>query len=515
MKKKLLIFIASYNVQDMINNVLDGIEDSVWFNEEYQSEVLIIDNQSTDNTFNLAERYKQDNPSKPITVLCNPKKLGCGGSQKLGYHYAIIKGFDVVVYLDGDGQCVSESISTLIKPVLDDKVDAVFGSKMIDSKDTLIGGMPFHKWVSNKILAFSHNRILGTTLSEFQNRYRVFSVKALKRIPFRYNSDCFIFNTEIIIQFFNTSMKIKEMSIAESYGSAKSPVNSFKYVPKSLLVCILSRMQKYNLFYHPKFDYASSSLSDNSYYCAKFGYPSSHQYAFDNINQYSTIIDVGCGPGFMAAKLAEKRSKVISIDKLIQEKVRKWSWICIERDIENHRFEDEYGQIDSILLLDIIEHLKSPESALSRIRKSYSKYCPKVIITTGNLGFLTLRLGLLFDKFNYGKKGILDLDHSRLFTFTTLKKLLVDQGYEILEVKGLPAPFPLAVDKKRLAQFCIILNILLIKLSKRLFAYQIAIIARPNPTVKNLLDNAYLGRRCKLNMGPIINEKSCPAQKLI
>ena len=49
---------------------------------------------------------------------------------------------------------------------------------------------------------------------------------------------------------------------------------------------------------------------------------------------------------------------------------------------------------------------------------------------------------LLFGSFNYGKKGILDKTHTRLFTFSSFKKL-VGYNFEILETKGIPAPFPL------------------------------------------------------------------------
>ena len=65
------------------------------------------------------------------------------------------------------------------------------------------------------------------------------------------------------------------------------------------------------------------------------------------------------------------------------------------------------------------------------------------IISTGNVAFLIARIMLLLGQFNYGK-GILDITHTRLFTFGTLRRLFEQAGFEVTEVRGLPAPFPLA-----------------------------------------------------------------------
>ena len=51
---------------------------------------------------------------------------------------------------------------------------------------------------------------------------------------------------------------------------------------------------------------------------------------------------------------------------------------------------------------------------------------------------------LLVGQFNYGKAGILDRTHTRLFTFRSLRYLLRDAGFRIKRVRGIPAPFPLA-----------------------------------------------------------------------
>src|SRR5437868_10558095 len=111
----------------------------------------------------------------------------------------------------------------------------------------------------------------------------------------------------------------------------------------------------------------------------------------------------------------------------------------------------------------------------------------EVIITTTNIGFFVTRLILFFGQFNYGRKGILDATHTRLFTFRSLKALLDQSGYNILEVRGIPAPFAKAIGHNSVSCFFMRLNQTLVRLSKGLFSYQIFVRAVAKPTVHNLL----------------------------
>ncbi len=78
--------------------------------------------------------------------------------------------------------------------------------------------------------------------------------------------------------------------------------------------------------------------------------------------------------------------------------------------------------------LEGVEHLASPEDLLRGIRHRYCEHAPEVVITTGNVAFLPVRLALLCGQFNYGKRGILDLTHCRLFTFSSFGVVLLLGG---------------------------------------------------------------------------------------
>jgi hypothetical protein len=193
----------------------------------------------------------------------------------------------------------------------------------------------------------------------------------------------------------------------------------------------------------------------------------------------------------MAEILSQKQVNLISIDKFIHPKTVQFSAKTIEADIEHYDFDDEMGQVDTVLLLDIIEHLTQPEALLDKLRQRYAQDNARLIITTANISFFVVRFGLLLGQFNYGKRGILDIDHKRLFTFASLRRALRNSGYEIVEERGIPAPYPLAIGDNLISRFLLTVNHFLMIFSKGLFAYQIAIVARPLPTLEHLLTNAY------------------------
>jgi glycosyltransferase involved in cell wall biosynthesis len=485
-KQKVLIFVVSYNAEKFIASVLDRIPTDAWDNERFSLEVLIIDDESPDKTYYRAVDYQQTHPNRAITVLRNPKNQGYGGNQKLGYHYAIQNGFDIVVLLHGDGQYAPEYIPKMVQPILDNEADVVFGSRMINKSDALRGGMPLYKWVGNQILTFFQNRMLKTKLAEFHSGYRAYRVQSLSSVPFQFNSNYFDFDTDIIIQMLDTGKRIVEIPIPTYYGDEISRVNGIRYGFLILMTSFRSRLIPFGIFYDPKFDY----VADGSQYTPKIGFSSSHQFAFDRIERQSAVLDIGCGPGFMAEMLSQKTVKLVSMDKYIHPKTVQFSAKTIEADVEHHDFKEDVGKIDTILLLDIIEHLAQPEDLLNRLRRRYAQDNPKLIITTANISFFVVRFGLLAGQFNYGKRGILDIDHKRLFTFGSLRRALRNSGYEIVEEQGIPAPYPLAIGDNPISRFLLAVNRVLMVFSKGMFAYQIALVARPLPTLEHLLDNA-------------------------
>lgn len=252
--QKLLVFIVAYNARDHITNVLDRIPDTIWNKSLCNSDVLIIDDCSKDDTTEVARAYAQAT-GRAIAIRRNETNQGYGGNQKLGYQYAIDSGYDLVVLLHGDGQYDPALILTLAEPVLKNEADVVIGSRMMNKKDALKGGMPKYKFIGNIVLTTMQNWILGVRLSEFHSGYRVYSTKALKAVPFHKNANYFDFDTDILIQMIDTKQRFKEIGIPTFYGDEICHVNGLKYAAKIMLATLFSRMQRLGLCRFEKFDY--------------------------------------------------------------------------------------------------------------------------------------------------------------------------------------------------------------------------------------------------------------------
>ena len=138
-------------------------------------------------------------------------------------------------------------------------------------------------------------------------------------------------------------------------------------------------------------------------------------------------------------------------------------------------------------MLDVIEHLNDPEAFLEYIRSKVDVRGSEIIITTANIGFISIRAGLLLGQFNYGKVGILDRTHTRLFTFRSMRESLMQSGYEIVSMKGIPAPFPKAIGLNPLSRCLTKINEAAIRICPGLFSYQMLICAKIKPPLSALV----------------------------
>ena len=255
MSKKLLIFIPAYNNEKHIEQVIKLIP----FDEIQQKinycEVFISNDKSGDITSKIVENYQKINPTKNIKLITQTKNLGYGGNQKFAYNYAIKNNFDIVIMVHGDSQYSPLLIPKIISPIILENFDCVLGSRMINKKSALKGNMPLYKFFGNIGLTFVQNILLGQKLSEYHTGLRAYRIEALKLIPFNYNNNGFLFDTDILIQIIDNKMSIDEISIPTHYGTEYCNVNVIKYGLEVLFTTIFSRLQKLKLINLKKFDY--------------------------------------------------------------------------------------------------------------------------------------------------------------------------------------------------------------------------------------------------------------------
>ncbi|NBT48509.1 MAG: glycosyltransferase [Actinobacteria bacterium] len=482
---KTLVLIVAYEAEKHITSVLDRIP---WTQMPGEGQVLVMDDASSDQTSELAAAWHGPKGAWTVQVLKNPKNLGYGGNQKIGYSYAIQNGFDQVVLLHGDGQYAPELLPEMIRPLATGSASVVFGSRMLLKRSALNGGMPLYKWVANQIVTLIENKILGTTLSEFHTGYRAYRCDILRRIPFELNTNGFHFDTEIIIQISRINEKIAEIPIPTFYGNEICRVNGWKYCWGCVRSCLEAWCTDAGIFYARRFDVSSSPAGR---YVSKMHLPgSSHSVAMKHVPPKSKVLDLGGGNGWVGeALVATKNCQVTILDEHITCPPK------IGLTLQNYDLNrplPPLSRADVVMLLDVLEHLdrRRQRELLGEIRTTFPSL-PLLIASVPNTSFLPLRLVFLFTgRLNYGRRGILDETHRFLFSRHSLKELMSDSMFSIESLHGLPPPIGLLRLPSWIGRILEEVFQILAGLLPGLFAYQWFCLARPTPTAESLLAEA-------------------------
>ncbi|MGH8047672.1 MAG: glycosyltransferase [Chthoniobacterales bacterium] len=496
---RVAVFIVSYHAERHIEKVLERIPPQV---AESLAEVFIIDDSSKDATVSRASTARWDGKHAPLKVYRTPYNQGYGGNQRLGYLYAISQKFDIVVLLHGDGQYAPEYLPEILAEYSrDGGADAVYGSRFMSKTGALKGGMPLYKFVGNRILTWLQNRIIGSSLSELHSGYRSYRTAALAKVPFESNSLDFDFDSDIIIQFTAAGLKIREVPIPTFYGDEICRVNGIKYAAACIKSACQYRLMQLEIFYNPKFDIPNRARK----YTIKQSPTSVHAYIRNvPVQAGSAMLDLGGGDGSaVSLHHAENGVKVTVMDQFISvgDEVGERAATHLNlRQVEGNIDGDWPAKLGdrkfkTVLVLDVLEHLTRPEHAAKQI---FSVMEPggKLYASTGNIAYFVIRFIHMIGHFNYGRRGILDLTHTRLFTVSSFRRLLKNAGFKIDSLRCFGPPVAdLSGSEGGLLPIIDRTSAWLAQFWKGVFGYQILIEATRPDSVETLMSRTFVDKR--------------------
>ncbi len=237
-KKKIVIVLPAYNAASTLLATYNEIPFDI------VDEVLLVDDNSTDNTIEVAKQLGIKH------IIKHENNLGYGGNQKSCYNKALELDADIIIMLHPDYQYTPKLIHSMSYLIANDVYQVVIGSRIL-GKGALKGGMPVYKYVANRFLTFFQNILMNQKLSEFHTGYRAYSKQVLTKIKYNRNSDDFVFDNQFLAQIFYKGFEIAEITCPTKYFEDASSINfsrSVKYglgVMKTSLQYFFSKTKIY------------------------------------------------------------------------------------------------------------------------------------------------------------------------------------------------------------------------------------------------------------------------------
>jgi glycosyltransferase involved in cell wall biosynthesis len=234
--KKVVVVLPAYNAEKTLRKTYEEIPLDV------VDTVLLVDDASTDGTVELANELG-------IEYIEHRENLGYGGNQKTCYTAALEHGADIVAMLHPDYQYSPKLLGAMAHLLNSAEYDVVLGSRILGGR-AIKGGMPRHKYVSNRFLTLIQNILLGAKLSEYHTGYRAYTRDVLETIPWKDNSNDFLFDNQMLSQIIYYGFTVGEITCPAKYFPEASSIGLFKsteYGIGCLITAVQFRLNKLGL----------------------------------------------------------------------------------------------------------------------------------------------------------------------------------------------------------------------------------------------------------------------------
>jgi glycosyltransferase involved in cell wall biosynthesis len=222
---KTIVIVPAYNEAPVIAIVLEGLKRELLKIGDF--EIVVVDDGSTDRTFEIAKR-------SGATTLKHPINRGLGGTLGTGFAYAKREKADLVVTFDGDGQHDPNDIHNLIGPIQRREADVVIGSRTMRGW----GQIPLDRrpvvYLSNLVTKM----LFGISTTDSQSGFRAFSKQAVKKISIKTQE--MEVSSELFAEINRLNLKLVEVPVRVHYTrysreKGQTNLNAFSVLLRLLL----------------------------------------------------------------------------------------------------------------------------------------------------------------------------------------------------------------------------------------------------------------------------------------
>ncbi len=211
--KKVVVVMPAYNAARTLQQTYEEVTA-----HPFVDLIILVDDASQDETLTIAQRLVK------VQAHRHEHNQGYGANQKTCYRLALEAGADIVIMLHPDYQYTPKLLPVMASLVEQGLYPCVLGSRILGGY-ALQGGMPWWKYLANRVLTLVENLLTGAKLSEYHTGYRAFSREILERLPLADNSDDFVFDNQVLLQVLWFGYTIGEVTCPTKYFPEASSIN--------------------------------------------------------------------------------------------------------------------------------------------------------------------------------------------------------------------------------------------------------------------------------------------------
>ena len=205
-----LVIIPCKNLEAEVGDVVRGV-----LGLDLDLDVVVVNDGSTDRTSASAG-------AAGAHVLEHKTNLGKGAALKTGFEYAVDKGYDAAITMDGDGQHEPSAIPDFLDALERCDADVIIGSRM-----DAVGEMPKLRIWTNRTTSRIVSLLAGQEISDSQSGYRLIKVSVLRDVVKSFVTTRYDTESELLIRAARRGYKVAAVTIRSIYTGTVSHINPF------------------------------------------------------------------------------------------------------------------------------------------------------------------------------------------------------------------------------------------------------------------------------------------------
>jgi glycosyltransferase involved in cell wall biosynthesis len=360
---KLSILIPVFNEVDWVAAVIERVL-AVPFGDRVDIEIVAVDDGSTDGSAEVLEQLRRQYPDK-LTVLRHERNCGKGAAIRTAIGRAT---GEFAVIQDSDLEYNPEDLPRLLRPLLEGRADAVYGSRFLVSGERRV--LYFWHSLANHILTGIGNAVADLNLTDIETGYKAFRLSLLQSIPLR--SDGFGFDPEVTIKLAQRGIALYEVPISyrgRTYDEGKK-------IGFLDAVQALYSILHYGLRRDIYCDHGARILD------ALARTPRFNRWLADTIRPYvgSRVLEIGAGIGNLSQYLSQRR-KMYTVSDIDEEHLARLrvrfqhrpNMALMRCDLASPGdFAPIAEQADTVICLNVLEHIADDAVGLRNIATALS-----------------------------------------------------------------------------------------------------------------------------------------------